>query len=306
MPGFGPLPFGSRSVAHETQVTSTTEPAPGLSGAETPLFFDSGGRPLYAVHHEPAVRRPGAPVIVQCHSVGVEHVASYRFEVLAARAAAAAGFPVFRHHASGHGDSSGDFAAVTLDSLVADALAARDEALGRSGATRALWAGLRLGALVAACACGRSGGAAGLALWAPVHRPMDYFRGQLRGLLYGQVAEGRKPSATVDELLAQIERDGKVDVHGYYLHRALVASTRGESLAARIAGWAGPTFLAQVGGVTRLSPDNAALVQALGAHGARVTVCQVAKEPGWHFYENPPWECPPLVAAYEEWLHALA
>jgi serine aminopeptidase S33 family len=289
-------------------LTSATQPAPaaGLSGAETPLFFDSGGRPLFAVYHAPALPRPGAPVIVQCHSVGVEHVASYRFEVQAARAAATVGFPVFRHHASGHGDSTGDFADVTLESLVADALAARDEALKRSGATRVLWAGLRLGALVAACARERAGEAAGLALWAPVHRPMDYYRGQLRGLLYGQVAEGQKPSATVDQLLAEIERVGRVDVHGYYLHRPLVESTRQESLAGRLAGWAGPTFLAQVGGVTRLSPDNAALAQTLEARDPRLLVCQVGPEPGWHFYENPPWQCPPLIAAYEAWLRALA
>ena len=288
-------------------MTNATQPAPpaGLSGAETPLFFDSGGRPLYAVYHAPKVRRPGAAVIVHCHSVGVEQVTCYRLEVLAARAAAAAGFPVFRHHASGHGDSGGDFAAVTLGSLVADAIAARDEALRRSGATRVLWVGVRLGALVAACARERSGEAAGLALWAPVHSPADYFRGQLRGLLYAQVAEGRKPTATVDELLARIEQDGRVDVHGYYLHRTLVRSTRGESLEQRLAGWTGPTLLAQVGGRIRLSPDNTALAQALRAHDARVTTFQVAEEPGWHFIGNPAWECPPLIAAYEEWLRAL-
>lgn len=281
-------------------------PLAAPAGAETPLFFEADGRPLYAVHHAPAAMRPGAPVIVHCHSAGVEQVTCYRVEVLAARAAAAAGYPVFRHHAAGHGDSSGDFAAVTLDRLVDDALAARDEALRRSGASRVLWLGVRLGALVAACARQRSGEAAGLALWAPVHRPPDYFRGQLRGLLYAQVARGVKPSATVDELLAEVEHEGRVDVHGYYLHRALVASLREESLERRLADWAGPTFLAQLGGRARLSADNAALAQALRDRGAAVTTTLVAEEPGWHFVENPAWECPPLVAAHEEWLRALA
>jgi len=289
-------------------VTSVTLPARpgGASGAETPLFFDAGGHPLYAVHHAPAAARPGAPVVVHCHSAGVEQITAYRLEVLAARAAAEAGFHVFRHHASGHGDSAGDFAAVTLDRLVEDALAARDEALRRSGARRVLWLGVRLGALVAACARERSGEAAGLALIAPVHRPADYFRGQLRGLLYAQVAEGLKPTVTVDELLARIGDQGKVDVHGYYLHRALVESTRAESLDLRLAGWTGPTFLAQVGGRARLSADNAALVQTLRARAAGITVAQIGEEPGWHFIDNPAWESPSLIAAYAEWLDALA
>src|SRR5262245_44836634 len=199
-------------------------PPDRAAAAEIPFFFSSGDRPLYAVYHAPVPGRAGAPAVVHCHSLGVEQVTCYRAEVLCARAAAAAGFPVLRYHARGHGDSAGDFAAVTLESLTQDALAAAGEVLRRSGAEQVVWVGVRFGALVAAAALERGPRAAGLALWEPVHAPLDYFRGQLRGLLYSQVAEGKKPSATVDDLLAEMEREGQVDVHGYYLHRTLAAS----------------------------------------------------------------------------------
>jgi pimeloyl-ACP methyl ester carboxylesterase len=244
--------------------------------------------------------------VVHCHSLGVEQVTCYRAEVLFARAAAAAGFPVLRYHARGHGDSAGDFAAVTLESLTEDALAAAAEALRRSGATRVVWLGVRFGGLVAAAALPRGPEAAGLALWEPVHAPRDYFRAQLRGLLYSQVAEGKKPSATVDDLMARLDGDGHVDVHGYYLHRALADSVRDESLPRRLESWRGPTFLAQIEQRRSFSPAHTALVESLTARGARVETMKVPEEPGWHMVANPAWTSPELVAATAEWLRAVA
>lgn len=287
-------------------IAAPSVPPDRAQAPETPLSFTSGDRPLYGVFHAASPGRAGAPVVIHVHSLGVEQVTCYRAEVLAARAAAAAGFPVFRYHARGHGDSAGDFAAVTLQSLTEDALAAAGEATRRSGATRVIWLGVRFGALAAAAALPHGPEAAGLILWEPVHAPHDYFRGQLRSLIFSQVAEGKKPPEGVEEMLARVESDGQVDVHGYYLHRALVESARGETLAARLASWNGPTFLAQIEARRRLSAGHTALGEALGARGARVTTVQIGEEPGWHMISNPAWESPALVRATAEWLHALA
>lgn len=274
--------------------------------AETPLFLASADRPVYAVWHPPRPGRPGAPALVFCHSLGVEQLTDYRNEVLAARAAAAAGFPALRFHARGHGDSAGDFAAVTLETLVADARMAADFARERAGGSRLVWLGVRFGALVAAGALARRDDAAGLVLWEPVHRPGDYFRAQLRGMLFSEVAAGHAPGVTVDELLARVEREGQVDVHGYYLHRALVESAREADLGQYLAGWSGPTRLVQVAARPRLAAAHAALAAALESHGARVATACVAVEPGWHFFNNPAWESPELVRGTVEWLDALA
>lgn len=272
----------------------------------TPLFFTSAGRPLYGVYHPPERQRPAPAVVVQCHSVGVEQMTLYRPEVLHARAAAASGYPVFRFHARGHSDSAGDFAEVTLAGLVEDALAAAAEARKRSGASRVIWLGARFGALVAAGAIRSEGTAAALALWEPVHRAPDYFRAMLRGLLYSQVAHGQRPDATVDELLETVEREGMIDVHGYYLHRALVESGREVELGALLEGWRGPTLIAQVQTRSRLAAPHGALARALEVSGAPVRTVLVHEEPGWQFVSNPPWQGTELVRQTVDWLDALA
>jgi pimeloyl-ACP methyl ester carboxylesterase len=282
-----------------------TNSAPARPLREIPFFFDSGGRPLYAVFHAPERDRPGAPAVVYVHSVGVEQLTNYRNQVLLARAAAAAGFPVLRYHARGHGDSAGDFADATFESLVFDARAAAGEARARAGTERLVWVGERLGALVAARALAEVGSAAGLALWEPVHRPPEYFRGLLRGMLFSQVAKGERPAETVDQLLERLEREGRVDVHGYYLHRALAASLREADLGELLQGWRGPTLIAQVQPRPRLSGPNAALAATLESRGQKVAMLLVAEEPGWHFISNPAWESDPLVRGTAEWLDAL-
>ncbi len=286
--------------------TAGSEAMPTADAPETPLFFEHAGRPLYAVYHAPAPGRPGAPLLVHCHSLGVEQLTTYRSEVLFARAAAAAGVPVFRYHARGHGDSAGDFADVRFEGLVEDALAAAREGLARSGARGVAWLGVRFGALIAAAALARHPDTRGLALWEPVERPEEYFRGLLRGLLYSKVARGERPEATADELMARVMAEGQVDVHGYYLHRELVASVQAVRLETLLGAWSGPTFLAQIQGRRRLAPAHAALAGALTGRGAAVATLCVAEEPGWHFIANPAWESPELVRATAEWVHALA
>jgi pimeloyl-ACP methyl ester carboxylesterase len=273
---------------------------------EAPLFFTSGDRPIYGVYHAPRSARLDAPALVHCHSLGVEQLTIYRAEVLLARAAAAAGFPVFRWHARGHGDSAGDFADVTLDGMAEDALAAATEARARSGASRIVWLGVRFGALVAARVALRAPGSAGLALWEPVHSGHDYIRAHLRGWLFSEVAAGRRPGVTADEQLERVLAEGKVDVHGYELHRAIVESARGEALARRLETWKGPTLIAQIQARPRLSPANEGLASALRQSGAAVTTMAVAEEPGWQFISNPAWESAALVRQTVEWLDALA
>lgn len=277
-----------------------------VSQTETPGFFESDGVPVYGMYYRPLRDRPGAPVVVHCHSLGVEQLTSYRTEVLMARAAAAIGIPTLRYHARGHGDSAGNFADVTMESLTKDVLAAADRAKRLSGASRVVWMGVRFGALVAARALAGRGDSAGLALWEPVTDPSDFLRTTLRTVLMSQLAAGRRPEATVDQLLARLEREGAVDVHGYLLHRGIATSASGRSLSASLAGWAGPTLLAQVQGRRSLAPGHDGLARELSGRGASLRVERVVEEPGWHFVSNPAWRSPQLVQLTTEWLDAVA
>jgi pimeloyl-ACP methyl ester carboxylesterase len=276
------------------------------------------GSPVYAVFHAAVPGQPDAPVVVHVHAVGVEQLTLYRQEVLAARAAAARGFPVLRYHARGHGDSAGSAADVTLASLVADARAAADEARRRSGRMRVVWLGVRLGALLAAVAGGPGSGrddAAGFVLWEPAAKPADFFRQQLRTLLFSRVAGGQKPDATVDQLLERIEEEGSVDVLGYSLQRTLLRSFDGASLEASLAGCGVPVLLVQVQARAKLSPAHAALAEALGSstdaagaarRRAAVTTALVQDEPGYQLMSNPAWSSDQLTRITMEWLDALA
>jgi len=272
---------------------------------ETPLFFESAGRPLYGVFHPPAQERPGAPVLVQCHGLGIEQITTYRVEVLNARAAAAAGIPVLRYHARGHGDSAGDFSAVDFDGLVEDALAAAAEARRLARREHTAWLGVRFGTLVAARAACSDPTSRALALWEPAHRSADYFREQLRGMLFSQVAQGERPSATVDQLMERLGRDGTVDVHGYYLHRRIVDSSREQDLGNTLAAWTGRTLIVQIENRARLSPRTAALVADLESRAVKVSSTMVREVPGWTFVQNPAWECGSLVNETSRWLDAV-
>src|SRR5262249_20280279 len=101
-------------------------------------------------------------------------------------------------------------------------------------------------------------------------------------------------------------REGRVDVHGYYLHRRIVDSSRGEDLSGVLGAWSGPTLVAQIENRARLSPQTASLVSGLEARGASVASCIVRDEPGWYFMQNPAWECRALVREPCGWLDALA
>lgn len=286
------------------------------------------GSPVYAVFHEAAPGRPdpdpdprsawvpragdharvSPPVLVHVHGLGVEQITLYRQEVLAARAAAARGIPVLRYHSRGHGDSAGSSADVTLETLVTDARAAADEARRRSGRSHVVWLGVRLGALVAALAGGPGSGrydAEGFILWEPVAGADVFFRQQLRTLLFSQVAGGRKPDATVDQLLDRLDQEGSLDVFGYVLQRSLVRSFADQSLAAALTGTRVRVLLAQVQARARLAPAHAQLVDALGG-AALVTTAQIQQEPGYQLMSNPAWTSDELTRVTMEWLDALA
>lgn len=283
---------------------------------ERPFFLEVDGSPVYAVLHEASPGRSAPPVVVHVHGLGVEGITLYRQEVLAARAAAAAGFPVLRFHARGHGDSAGAAGDVTQATLVADARAAADEAKRRTGASRVIWLGVRLGALVAACAGGPRSGrddATAFVLWEPVAKPADFFRQQLRTLLFSQVAGGKRPDATVDQLLARVAADGHLDVLGYRLYQTTLASLAGASLADELAGVRVPVRLVQMQARAKLAPAHQQLLDAIAAapredagRPADVASALIHEEPGYQLMTNPAWQCEALTRVTVEWLNALA
>jgi len=217
-----PEPMAARSTIDSTSSTSSYE--------ELPLFFPSVSQALYGVFYAPVGDRKDS-VLVFSHSLGIEHMVTQRMEVLWARAAAKAGFAVFRYNARGHGDSAGDARDVAFTDLVDDACAAADYARMVSGTARIVWVGVRFGCLIAAAAMARRDDAVALALWEPLHQGGEYFRAAIRTVLFCQVAQGKRSGATVDDLLERLELDGALPVVGTYLYSSLWRSAHHVDLA---------------------------------------------------------------------------
>ncbi|HJU10263.1 MAG TPA: hypothetical protein VJ728_05270 [Candidatus Binataceae bacterium] len=278
------------------------------STGEIPFFF-AAGRPLYGAFHPTDGSHSQNPVVVFCHAVGTEHMLTQRIEVLGARAVATVGFPAFRYNARAHGDSAGNPRDLTFEDLVTDACAAADMARELSGASRVIWVGLRFGCLIAAEAIRRRGDASALALWEPLHTGMDYFRSLVRATLFTQIAKGKRPGATADDMLKQLERDGELAVVGAFVYRAFYQSARDADLARSLQDWRGDTLIAQVQSRRQFSANNERLRSTLEQRegGGKVAAVLVTQEPAWSMLPiaRPQWTSDALLTATKEWLHGL-
>jgi hypothetical protein len=107
-------------------------------------------------------------------------------------------------------------------------------------------------------------------------------------------------------MLEKLQRDGQIDVHGYYLHRKLYESAHEASLMPALGDWRGPSLLVQIQTRRKLTSTNAELAAAMEANGARVHKLSVLAEPGWSFVSNPAWRSEALHEATVEWLDAMA
>ncbi len=271
---------------------------------EEAFFFGPPEAPLYGVLHLPARvadgGRPERPPILHVHSYGIEQVASYRMEVEFARAAAAAGFPVLRFHMTGCGDSFGEFAEVTIDSMVEDVRRASAFVTERGLDGPPALLGVRLGADVAIRAAAALGGARALILWEPVRDPRAYLESLLRSLLISNLAQGKKTGETVATLVERLRRDGFVDVLGYPIHRRIYDGARPLDIAAG-ARVASEALVVSIG--KRVRPPAAAveIARALRERGVACETRDVRAEPGWQFNANPSFVTAELTEATLGW-----
>lgn len=112
------------------------------------FFIGPPAHQLYACLHAPVVPMRGVAALV-LGSWGREVHRSHRLMRALAERLAMQGVPALRFDWQGSGDSAGDDTAALLATWCGDAARAHAELLTRTGATRAVWIGLRLGATVA-------------------------------------------------------------------------------------------------------------------------------------------------------------
>lgn len=136
----------------------------------TPICFGNSARHLFGIYHAPQAQDwASRPAVILCNAFGQEAIRAHRFQRLLAERLTRAGHAVLRFDYYGTGDSMGDDADVNLDGWSQDLLAAHRELQRRSGATRIVWAGMRLGATAALQAAHNApANLASLVLWEPV------------------------------------------------------------------------------------------------------------------------------------------
>jgi uncharacterized protein len=114
-----------------------------------PLRFGSPQRELFGMLHRPERGGGGGTGVLVCNPFGQEAVRSHRlFRVMAERLVRS-GLSVMRFDYFGTGDSSGDEDDADLDAWQVDILQAQAELVERSGCSRVIWVGARLGGSLA-------------------------------------------------------------------------------------------------------------------------------------------------------------
>lgn len=129
------------------------------------IAFEGPLGTLRGVLHRPDAAP--APGVILLHGFTGQHIEHDRLYVQAGRALAGAGFAALRFDFYGSGDSDGEFDAFTVDSEVADAVAALDWIAARPeiDATRLGAVGLSLGGAIAALLAGQDARVKAAVLW---------------------------------------------------------------------------------------------------------------------------------------------
>jgi pimeloyl-ACP methyl ester carboxylesterase len=243
---------------------------------------------LFTCLHEPAQAPIGAALM--CSSVLADFVSNYQREVHLARRLAGAGVMTLRFHPSGMGDSDGDPAAVTLQTLHEDAAWARDLLKSFAGDVPISFIGVRWGALIAAAAArsmsnAGSNNSAPLVLIEPINDFRRFFREAWRSRAMSALAASdaaAKKQKLVDVLAAQ----GFADIVGNVLHRPLYESTDNREALAEFDGLTGDVLVVQFQG-KEVRPDLRTTTERLRSGGAAVDTRIVDVEESWWFRSGP-------------------
>lgn len=150
-----------------------------------PFLFGTSQEPLFGVYQPPKAQRTRETGVVLCYPMGQEYMRSHRAFRQLAMLLTKAGFHVLRFDYFGTGDSAGASDEISFDRWVSDASAAADELKDTAGISRVAFAGLRVGAAVAARAAAQRTDVDSLVLWDPVVEGTSY----ITDLLGGRPAE---------------------------------------------------------------------------------------------------------------------
>jgi len=221
----------------------------GCPMEEIPVKFENENLNLFGMIHLPT-REPRYPCIVLLHGYTGTRMGDHFILVKAARELCRGGFACLRFDFRGSGESEGDFADITVDGEISDALAALEFLKGFSGIDRNRIGllGMSLGGSVAACVSPEAR-VRSLALWSP-WAFIDYL--VERG---GEVI--KDPYAWLPPNFKEaIKKKGRVDLGGYMRGKPFFESLASVDPLREIAKYQGPVLLIHGSEDQVVSPSN--------------------------------------------------
>ena len=267
------------------------------------IFFFPGyrHRQLLAFLHSPSLLSCSTG-IVYVHPFAEEKNRSHSVVVKAARLFAASGIPVLRFDLSGCGDSEGDLQYSSVEDWLHDLDAAVEILHEKTGASRCLLWGLRLGAGLGLLRQQGRNDISGLILWQPVLDFSAHINQFLRQAISSEIARGGKggiKTSPEDDLRSK----GLVHVVGYpvtkLLYDSFVALGRQPSNFIPSV----PTFILSISLMEQPAFVMKKYEERLQRGGTPVTFQHVTAEPFWDRYWQ--WECKKPSFATLQWLQEI-
>jgi hypothetical protein len=266
-----------------TWLSHVTRAAADEGYAEHHGFFGSEAAVLAGTTVEPVGVAVSAGAVI-CPSICNDFIRNYRREVVLARAMAGRGVAVQRFHYRGTGNSSGDEADTSFDTMVEDACTAAETLAGSLEAAARWFVGTRFGAIVAAAAARRLQ-APCLLLVDPASDGKSFFREGFRAGRVRDLKERAADPVTTTKLLEELSRTGVVDVLGHRVDRVLYESSADRSAAAEIGSHLERVVVVQRG--ASLHQSSEAVVAAARDAGADVVALHVGDEhTKWWFLDE--------------------
>ena len=188
------------------------------STTETGYAPTPGGHVFYVLEKPDEIR---ADAVLICSPLYSEHLRNNRREVLLSRGLTAHGIPSLRFHYRGFGNSDGDSADATAQSMVEDIANMNAFLAERLDVAVSTVAATRMGTTLASHA---DLSADTYALWDPIHNGASFVRDALRARMIMETKSGVTMSSA--DLTEMMERDGYIGIAGFPVTKSLRDSTK--------------------------------------------------------------------------------
>jgi alpha/beta superfamily hydrolase len=251
---------------------------PSTGAVERSYYLDLPEGEVWCCLHWPAGEPRGGAVV--CSPLYSDFLANYHREVRLARALTDHGIGTARFHYPGTGNSGGEPAALSWDSMTAAAAAVVDHLAHQLPGAAVGLVGTRLGALVAAEA-----GAGPLVAWEPVLDPGGYLREGIRACLARTTSHGGR-GPTTKETLAELAERGWIDLLGFRVERGTYESLRPLTLPDVLGPAARDVLLVQFALNERVGSPLRRAEEELRSRGHRVTTTTAAVPETWWFHSE--------------------